>query len=774
MADEQGPGRGWLAAVLGSSAIGLGISLYLTNLHLDLFYGAGVGEALCDLGEGFSCSSVNSAPESEIFGIPQSVLALPTYVLAGALGYLARSRQDRRFAAALGGMALLCVLYSAYLAWVSATLNKAWCLFCIALYIVNGVLLILGVAGSKNFLTTSTNLPFEAPRLVGGSVVAWGLLLAGALQGYHMSKDSRVEVAKAAVLAPPPAPVATAAPATQAPATAGGADGETKKLRLPAARANVKLPAGLPFLGKNKAPVQVVEFSDFQCPFCKRLATSLHQLAAEYPQDVQVSYVYFPLNLDCNAGDLPRSMHPEACNAAVAAHCADQQGKFWEMHDQLFDRQGELGAKTYLRMANEIGLDEARFQSCVADPASVAAVRKATELGKELGVTGTPTFFVNGRQMAGAQPIEILRAVVEAEKAGNKELLDLEVKVNTETTGPVTGAPQVAVAAIPGLKIDSFEASFRGNAAASLAGVAPARGVSWYDARNACELAGKRLCTEQEWLSACTGELAVDQDKDGIASNDEIRGRRYGYGDQRKAGACADSRNPDAVGELLTGNHPLCSTPDGIYDLTGGVKEWVGLTPATAGLKGGSYSSGESARCGYYRDDIAADVKDQATGFRCCEGPPTPAAAAVVPGRDVGEKLETFELPKVGGGDFSSRSLAGKPAVISFWATWCGPCQKEMPLLASMYEKYKAQGLQVLGINVDKEDAKVATWLGAHPMPFTLVRDPNGVMMATFPNRGLPTTLWVRKDGTIRLRTTGIPPGGDRRIEELVNELLSL
>ncbi|HND32713.1 MAG TPA: vitamin K epoxide reductase family protein, partial [Myxococcota bacterium] len=222
MADEQGPGRGWLAAVLGSSAIGLGISLYLTNLHLDLFYGAGVGEALCDLGEGFSCSSVNSAPESEIFGIPQSVLALPTYVLAGALGYLARSRQDRRFAAALGGMALLCVLYSAYLAWVSATLIKAWCLFCIALYIVNGVLLILGVAGSKNFLTTSTNLPFEAPRLVGGSVVAWGLLLAGALQGYHMSKDSRVEVAKAAVLAPPPAPVATAAPAAQAPATAGG------------------------------------------------------------------------------------------------------------------------------------------------------------------------------------------------------------------------------------------------------------------------------------------------------------------------------------------------------------------------------------------------------------------------------------------------------------------------------------------------------------------------------------------------------------------------
>jgi peroxiredoxin len=97
-----------------------------------------------------------------------------------------------------------------------------------------------------------------------------------------------------------------------------------------------------------------------------------------------------------------------------------------------------------------------------------------------------------------------------------------------------------------------------------------------------------------------------------------------------------------------------------------------------------------------------------------------------------------------------------------------------MPLLASMYEKYKAQGLQVLGINVDKEDAKVATWLGAHPMPFTLVRDPNGVMMATFPNRGLPTTLWVRKDGTIRLRTTGIPPGGDRRIEELVTELLSL
>jgi thiol-disulfide isomerase/thioredoxin len=520
--------------------------------------------------------------------------------------------------------------------------------------------------------------------------------------------------------------------------------------------------------------VTIVEFSDFQCPFCKRLAGTLHQLQAEYPKDVRLAYVQFPMNQDCSKADLKKTLHPEACHAAAASVCAGKQGKFWEMHDALFDAQASLGADEYRSLADTLGLDAAAFASCLDAPGTQAAVVADTEAGAALGATGTPTFFVNGRELAGAQPIEVLRAVVDAELAGNKAALDLDVAVGTETTGPVPDGPAaVAVPGEPRVTIDRFEASMEGKAAVSRADVEPARAVSWEEASAACTAAGKRLCTEKEWLAECIGEAPTDADHNGVYSDDDQSGRKYGYAGDRLSGACADSRNPDAVGELHTGNHPKCGTPEGVYDLVGGVKEWVGLTPATAATKGGSYSSGESARCGYFRDDVAADTHDAATGFRCCAGPADPPAPAVHPGRDVGEKLDALTLATVEGGTFKSRSLAGHPAIVTFWASWCGPCQKEMPALAALYSKYKDQGLEVVGISVDTDDAKLHTWLGAHAMPFTIARDPGGTLMATFPNRGLPTTLWIRKDGTIRLRTTGVPPGGEKRLGELVDELLA-
>ena len=145
-----------------------------------------------------------------------------------------------------------------------------------------------------------------------------------------------------------------------------------------------------------------------------------------------------------------------------------------------------------------------------------------------------------------------------------------------------------------------------------------------------------------------------------------------------------DAHVEDDKRELLTGKHPKCGTPDGIYDLVGGVKEWVGLTPATAATKGGSYSSGDSARCGYFREDMAPEAKEAATGFRCCSGQPDPEPPFVKPGHDVGETMANFEVPLLDGGALQSKTLSGRPTVVTFWASWCGPCQKEMPALAKL------------------------------------------------------------------------------------------
>lgn len=768
-------GARWAGAVAGVSAIGVAVSAYLTQLHLDLFYGEAVGGALCDFGEGFNCSTVNASPESEVFGIPQSLLAVPVYIVAAGLGLVGARQRDSAAAVTLTGLGLLSVLYSAHLAWISATVIGAWCLFCIVLYAVNASLLALGAWGAglgpAALFRALVAAPVTAFRIVGGGVAAGSIVLGLAWMAYDHVRDGMAEAAAAAAVAQPEASAASTA--SVAAATSGTPGNQTKKVKLGAGRADLVAPIDAPSIGPASARVTIVELADFQCPFCKRLAGSLHQLRDEYPDDVRLVYVDYPLNLDCTRATLKRTMHPEACNAAAAGVCASRQGKFWEAHDRLWERQGELRRKTYLEIADELGLNRDAYTQCLDDPKTKEAILAATDLGARLGVTGTPTFFVNGRQMSGGQPIEVLRAVVDAELAGNKAALDLEVAVGTETIGPVTAtADAVGIAGLAGGRIDTFEASLDGARAVSRPGVEPARNVSWYDAKAACESAGKRLCTEREWLAACTGAAPVDADRNGIASDDPILGRKYGYGDARLAGACADSRNPEAVGELLTGNHPRCGTPEGVYDLVGGVKEWVGLTPATAATKGGSYSSAESARCAYFRDDLAPDTKDASTGFRCCSGPPDPAPPEVRAGRDVGEKLDAFDVELLDGKRFKSRSLAGKPAVVTFWASWCAPCQKEMPALATLYEKYKDKGLQILGVSVDQDEKKLATWLGAHPMPFLIARDPGGVLMETFPNRGLPTTLWIRRDGTIRLRTTGLPPGGDKRLEELVAELV--
>ena len=750
------------AALVGLGAVGLGVAAYLTRLHMELFVGSGVGESLCDLSASFSCSTVNGAPQSEIYGVPQAVLAIPTYLLMIALALLAR-RGSRAALPTLAGLGVLTVLYSAYLAYVSAVVIGAWCLFCMVLYAVNLSVTGLALWAGRGLGPLVRGLK---PGFVVGSIAAGLVLFAGVNATYAQLRASLVQKAAAEIVAPP-------APKLAAATNTAPVDAEVKKLRLSDKRVDVPIPADAPSVGPAKARVTIVEFSDFQCPFCKRLAGTLHQLVDEYPSDVRLVYLQFPLNLDCNRAGLKKSMHPGACDASVTSVCASQQGKFWEMHDRLFDRQGDLKRAAFLEHASDLGLDNSAFEACLDDPATLEAVAKQTELAAPLGVSGTPTFFINGRQLAGGQPIEVLRAVVDAELAGTVGALDLEVKVGTEARGAVDGAKtQVQVSlGSTSTQIDAFEASLDGDSAVSRAGASSARNISWYGARDACAAAGKRLCTEAEWLAACTGDAPIDKDGNGVFSDETITGRLYGYSERRRSGACADSRNPDAPGDVITGDHPQCGTPDGAYDLVGGVKEWVGLSPATAATKGGSYSSGESARCGYYRDDIAPDTQDPATGFRCCEGPAE--IPAMLAGRDVSEKLAPFDVQLLDGKKFNTKTLAGKPTIITFWASWCGPCKKELPILAALYNQYKDQGLAVLAISVDSDEAKLKAYLASNPLPFPVARDPDGSLLDSFNNRGVPTSLWIQKDGTIRLRTTGVPPGGDKRLDELVTELLA-
>jgi protein-disulfide isomerase len=161
---------------------------------------------------------------------------------------------------------------------------------------------------------------------------------------------------------------------------------------------------GAPSKGSATAPVTIVEFSDYLCPFCQRTQPTLHAIERRYGDKVRFVFRDYPIE----------QLHPGATKAAEAARCATEQGKFWPYHDLLFQRQ-KAGPDELKGYAAEVGLDVRKFESCVTSGKHAASVQKDVEEGARLGVTGTPAFFINGRLVSGAQPVEAFAQIIDDE-----------------------------------------------------------------------------------------------------------------------------------------------------------------------------------------------------------------------------------------------------------------------------------------------------------------------------------------------------------------------
>jgi protein-disulfide isomerase len=151
-----------------------------------------------------------------------------------------------------------------------------------------------------------------------------------------------------------------------------------------------------PTRGAADARVVLVEFSDFQCPYCASAATDMKTFMAAHASDVLFVYKHFPLS----------RIHPEALPAAKAAWAADQQGQFWAYHDALFADQAQLGESLYVKLAEEVGLDVERFNRDRNSPAAAAAVDRDLQLARQLNLNGTPTFLMNNLWIPGGAPLE--------------------------------------------------------------------------------------------------------------------------------------------------------------------------------------------------------------------------------------------------------------------------------------------------------------------------------------------------------------------------------
>jgi protein-disulfide isomerase len=181
-------------------------------------------------------------------------------------------------------------------------------------------------------------------------------------------------------------------------------------LKMPAIyRAPIDL-TGAPVKGPDKAPVTIVEFSDFHCPYCRGVQSTLQQVLEKYPNDVRLVYKHYPID----------SLHPQARRVAEASWCAQQQQRFWEFHDAVYASPPDASDAAIASFATKAGLDIKAFDVCVASGKAEPVVQAHISEGEHYGVSGTPGFFVNGRLLSGAVPLNSFSEIIDEEIAASK------------------------------------------------------------------------------------------------------------------------------------------------------------------------------------------------------------------------------------------------------------------------------------------------------------------------------------------------------------------
>lgn len=370
-----------------ATAAGIVASVYLASVHVDVALGAAT-DGICNISETFNCAATAQSSFSSFLGIPIALLGLGFYV--GALALVAFGRSGRLTGAkgeeeapfTAGRIVLVlfggAVLYSAFLAVVSATQIGSFCPACTFLYVVNAV----GFAAAWKWagirpdqalvgqLRAVTSLP-SAPAAL-GFVALFGLTVAvgdGAVSS-KLEEAKRVARAQAAANRPPEPPVDPS--------------------RLHASYA--------PSRGPADAPVKFVVFSNPECPHCATLDRTLNEVLSAFPAAVRVEYRH--------------SVNPERAAAGLAAVCANEQGRYFPMIEELFENIPVRSQDDLQRRMRKAGVDPAAMEACMSSMEAQGVLQADINAAQSLGVRGTPTFFVNGVRYVGALPYDQLADIV--------------------------------------------------------------------------------------------------------------------------------------------------------------------------------------------------------------------------------------------------------------------------------------------------------------------------------------------------------------------------
>jgi protein-disulfide isomerase/uncharacterized membrane protein len=359
--------------MLLTSWSGFSVAMYL------IIEKKGLAESFCSVSAVCDCGTVNASEHSMLFGIPIAAFGAAFYAGVTALSVMVIASGDRaqsrygRAAQLIGLGALFSVLYSIFLAMVSMELGK-WCMLCVSLYGINLILLVNALALAKS---TDDGL------FRGGLSALWT----------KSDKSGSVMSGVGIVVLLATVFWYGSAPGDAAPKAESAAD--LSKLFV-APEGVLELDGTEPIFGSPSAPYRVVEFADFECPACGAAFDPVHDLVAASP-DVQLSFKHYPISGICNDA-IDGDRHLNSCDAAVAADCAGEQGKFWEMASSLFKNQRHLNPDAYDILAKQQYLDLDVFSACRARVSADVGVRSDVSAAATVGVHATPSLYLKGIQ----------------------------------------------------------------------------------------------------------------------------------------------------------------------------------------------------------------------------------------------------------------------------------------------------------------------------------------------------------------------------------------
>lgn len=387
-----------------SSIAGIILSLISTFQRFRILKNGLVDESYCSISEFINCDLVNASSYSELMGIPIAWLGFMFYlvVLIFSLFLLLSKGERRGTATIVFGMGVLSIIYSIWLAWIAFFVIDAVCMECLAMYAANFLIMLSGFFMLKvklsdlpkylyNFVLSvfsrgSLDFKVRIWRHIG---VAFVVFLLGFVVIVWISPGEIVS--------------------DPAMSTKEKIDAFYKQ-----SIHDFQISDKWAVWGNPNSKVKIVEFSEFQCPYCKISAFNVKPFLQELNNKVAYYFVNYPLDSSCNP-NLTNPMHPMACEAARAGICAMQQGKFWPFHDDLFRNAKKLSSRLILDIAKKNGLKIDQLEICMNDPATSDQILEEIKAADKIYVKGTPSIFLNGRKLNNWSDRRLTRALIEEE-----------------------------------------------------------------------------------------------------------------------------------------------------------------------------------------------------------------------------------------------------------------------------------------------------------------------------------------------------------------------